>query len=35
MLYLIEYKSHKSFMIGTCNMICDGERIFYYVNTCL
>ena len=20
---------------NTCNMICDGERIFYYVNTCL
>jgi hypothetical protein len=31
MLYFIEYKSQ----IGTCNMIFDGERIFYYVNTCL
>ena len=36
MLYFIEYKSLINlFKIGTCNMICDGERIFYYVNTCL
>ena len=37
MLYFIEYKSLINLLrlVGTCNMICDGERIFYHVNTCL